>query len=85
MTHHCPSCQRKLYSRRLKHCGFCDAEIPESLRFTSEEIAALDQKMAELEARRKQRERVAAEEEAARRRGTGDDGIDISAFMRMIP
>ena len=81
MSHHCPSCQRVLYSRRLTHCGYCGAQIPEELRFTPEEIAALDQKRAELEAQRKERERLAEEEEVARRRATGDDGIDFSAFM----
>jgi len=55
-----------LYNRRLTHCGFCGAQIPESLRFTPEEIAALDLKMAELEEQRRQRERAAAEEEDAR-------------------
>jgi hypothetical protein len=60
------------YNRRLQHCGFCGALIPESLRFTPEEIAALDQKTAELEEQRRQRERaVAKEEEEARRRDSG--------------
>ena len=70
MSYYCPSCQRVLYNRRLTHCGFCGAEIPGSLRFTPEEIAALDRKMAELEEQRRQRERAAAEaeEEKARRR-----------------
>jgi hypothetical protein len=63
MEHHCPNCQRVLYNRRLKHCGFCGACIPEELRFTPEETAALDCKMAELEASRKRRELA---EEAAR-------------------
>lgn len=59
MNHRCPSCQRVLYSRRLTHCGFCGAEIPESLRFTIEEIAALERELAELEQRRKQRQKTA--------------------------
>jgi len=63
-----------LYNRRLTHYGFCGAEIPESLRFTPEEIEALDLKMAELEEQRRQRERAAAEEEEARRREAGDGG-----------
>ena len=67
MSYNCPTCQRLLYNRRLKHCGFCGAQIPESLRFTPEEITALDKKMAELEAQRIQRERTAAEEEAKRK------------------
>ena len=45
----CPACQRPLYNRRLKKCGFCDAPIPEELRFTPEEIAELDRRTAEVE------------------------------------
>ena len=78
MSHYCPSCQRVLYNRRLTHCGFCGAGIPESLRFTPEEIAALDRKMAEMEEQRRQRERAAAEaeeeKEKARRRDAGSAG-----------
>jgi len=65
MKHDCPKCQRVLYNRRLKHCGFCGAPIPEELRFTAEEIAALDRQMAELEASRQQREAAAAAARAA--------------------
>ena len=77
MSHRCPSCQRVLYNPRLSHCGFCGADIPENLRFTPEEIAALDREMTELEEQRKQRERVAEE---ARRAEGGDTGVDYSAF-----
>jgi len=62
MSHCCPSCKRVLYNRRLKSCGFCGAPIPDELRFSSEEIAALDRKIAELEKRRNRREREMAEE-----------------------
>ena len=77
MSYHCPSCQRVLYNRRLSQCGFCGADIPEDLRFTTEEIAALDQEMADLEEQRKQRERAAEE---ARRADGGETGVDFSAF-----
>lgn len=78
MSHHCPSCQRVLYNRRLSHCGYCGAEIPENLRFTPEEIAALDRKVAEWDEQRKQRERAA---EDARQADGGDAGVDLSSFM----
>ncbi len=71
MSHHCPKCQRLLYSRRLPKCGFCGTEIPENLRFTPEEIAALEQEVAELARRRKERHQAAdiqAEEEEYQRR-----------------
>ncbi len=65
MNSQCPSCHRILYNRRLKNCGFCGAPIPEELRFTAEEAAALDRKMAELEEQRRQRERAAESEQQA--------------------
>jgi predicted nucleic acid-binding Zn ribbon protein len=67
MKYQCPACERVLYNRRLSHCGFCGTQIPESLRFTPEEMAAIDQQMVQLEKQRRQRERDAEEEEAARR------------------
>lgn len=54
-SNQCPSCQRLLYDRSLTHCGYCGARIPESLRFTKEQIAAIDRDMAELEEQRHQR------------------------------
>lgn len=81
MSHRCPSCQSVLYNRRLTHCAFCGAEIPESLRFTPEEIAALDRKMAELEEQRRRRERKAVEEEEARRHDAGDAGAHLAGLM----
>ena len=63
MNNQCPSCQRLLYDRRLTHCGYCGAAIPKSLRFTDEQIAAIDQDMAELEEQRLQRLRAAEKEE----------------------
>ena len=82
MSHKCPSCQRVLYNRRLKNCGFCGALIPESLRFTSEESAALERKMAELEEQRRQRQLAADKEEAeARQRDAGDPGIHLTGFL----
>jgi predicted DNA-binding transcriptional regulator YafY len=69
-----------LYNRRLKQCGFCGAQIPENLRFTPDEIAALDKQMAELEEQRTQRARAAAEEEA-RRKKAQDAGASLPGIM----
>ena len=55
MTYHCPNCQRVLYNRRLENCGFCGAAIPQELRFTTEEIAALDRELAVMELFRQRR------------------------------
>jgi hypothetical protein len=73
MTYHCPKCQRVLYNRRLKNCGFCSSPIPDEMRFTPEEIAALDQQMVELDEQRRQRQlAVDKEKENARQRAGGD-------------
>ncbi len=52
----CPTCQRPLYNRRLHKCGYCQAPIPEEMRFTKEEIAELDRRTAELELNHRLRE-----------------------------
>jgi len=80
MSYHCPQCQRALYNRRLTHCGFCGAPIPGEMRFTPEEIAELDRKMAQLEEQRQQRERAAQKEEEERRRDSGDPGVYFMDF-----
>jgi len=82
MSHCCPRCQRVLYNRRLKDCGFCGATIPEELRFTPEEIAALDREMAVLQERRRQREEAEKQaKENAKRRDAGDTDIDLTGFF----
>ncbi|MBI2924475.1 MAG: hypothetical protein HYY24_02090 [Verrucomicrobia bacterium] len=81
MSYHCPSCQRVIFSRRLKNCDFCGAEIPAHLRFTPKEIEALNRKMAELAERRKQRDREAGAAEKARRSKDGDGGFDDFGLM----
>ena len=82
MSHKCPSCQRVLYNRRLRNCGFCGALIPEDLRFSPEESAALEQKMADLEEQRRQRQ-IAADKEAEekKRREARHSGTIVSGLM----
>ena len=67
MSYQCPKCQRALYNRRLRQCGFCGAPIPDEWRFTPEEIAKLDREMAELEEQHRQRQLAADKEEAEAR------------------
>jgi hypothetical protein len=77
MSYLCPECQRELYNRRLAHCGFCGAPIPEELRFTPEQIAKLDREMADLDERRKQRQLEAEKDEKERR----EREIDSSGYL----
>jgi len=68
MSLNCPMCNRQVYSRRHKRCGYCGAELPTEFLFTTAEVAALD---AEAEQRRLERqakeEKEANEAEEARR------------------
>lgn len=78
MSVHCPSCNRILYNRRLKTCGFCGAILPENLRFSPEEIAKIEKLEKELEKSEAERRKRSDEEEEARRNAANDTGpIDI--------
>lgn len=40
-TPNCPACSKPLMSRVAKLCSWCSAPVPETLRFTPGEIAAI--------------------------------------------
>jgi hypothetical protein len=68
MSHFCPTCNRILYNRRLVNCGFCNAAIPEALRFTAEEITVLDRRTAEIEQASRERAQAREDEEELQRK-----------------
>jgi hypothetical protein len=78
MSLHCPSCNRVLYNRRLKLCGFCGAAIPAELQFTPEEVAELDQKMVAWREKLKQRRQA---REAARAAAKAKTAAILPFFM----
>jgi hypothetical protein len=45
----CPHCQRLLYNRKLKNCGFCGEELPPEYLFSEEELQEIDAKMDAIE------------------------------------
>jgi hypothetical protein len=45
----CPHCQRLLYNRKLKNCGFCGEELPPEYLFSAEELAEIDAQMDAIE------------------------------------
>jgi hypothetical protein len=45
----CPHCQRLLYNRKLKNCGFCGEELPSEYLFSAEELAEIDAQMDAIE------------------------------------
>jgi hypothetical protein len=75
----CPSCQRLLYSRRHKHCGFCGAKLPAEVLFSDEEIAAIEAEQEAMAIRRAKDK--AKEEEEKKNQAAGDGGMFISPTM----
>jgi hypothetical protein len=69
----CPHCQRLLYSRRHKKCGFCGKELPPEVLFSEDEVEAIK---AEQEDIAKRRAADKEEEEEKRKRGSGE-GADV--------
>ncbi|WDD98958.1 hypothetical protein [Thalassomonas actiniarum] len=43
----CNQCQRTIFNRRLEHCEFCGAQIPEQLRLTTQEQEELEDEYLE--------------------------------------
>jgi hypothetical protein len=71
MKYECPACKRPLASRRHKHCQYCDAELPERMLATPDEIEAESrQRHQEQEARRKR--------ESERDSQNADGGADVT-------
>jgi DNA-directed RNA polymerase subunit M/transcription elongation factor TFIIS len=48
----CPHCQRLLYSRQHRHCGFCGKELPKEFRLSEEEVVALKTEQDQIALRR---------------------------------
>ena len=49
----CPHCQRVLYSRKRKTCGFCGKELPPECLFSEMEMAKINAEQQAIEQRRK--------------------------------
>jgi hypothetical protein len=50
MKYQCPKCQREIYNRRNKFCGFCGMELPKEILFSPEELLKIDQEEAQVKA-----------------------------------
>jgi len=66
MSYHCPSCQRVLYDRRRKTCGFCGAELPPELLFTPEQVENLRKEAEAAELRKEEQAKADAKDKAWR-------------------
>ena len=77
MSVQCPKCNRVVYSRRQKVCGFCGAELPKELQFTEAELAGLAEQDAEAAARRKARKLKDEEDQEERRKGDSATGYMV--------
>ena len=67
----CPNCDRLLYSRRHKSCGFCGKELPPVIQFSKAEITAIkaeydaiDLRVANAKAKEKQQQQAQAASDA---------------------
>jgi hypothetical protein len=70
--HKCPKCNRLLYNRRFKICGYCGSPLPEELLFSPAELA-------EIEREEKERELKRLEAELKKeKRKPQDGGISLS-------
>jgi ribosomal protein L37E len=73
----CPACGFAVYNRRVAKCESCSAALPPELRFTPEELKAVEAEHESNEKVRQQLAREAAEREASdaeRRRFNGTFG-----------
>ena len=48
----CPYCNRLLYSRQHKNCGFCGKELPERYLLSEDEIEEMREEIKAINARR---------------------------------
>jgi len=60
----CPNCNRLLYSRQHKACGFCGTQLPPEVLLSEDEVVAIK---AEQEAITVRRAKAKEEEEQKRR------------------
>jgi hypothetical protein len=74
----CPKCQRRLYSRQHKTCGFCGSELPPEVLPSAEEIAALK---AEQEAIAERRAIAKEKEEEERKQREAQSGDHMPPMM----
>ncbi len=38
----CPACEKTIFNRRLKQCEFCQAELPDSLRYSEQDLQRIE-------------------------------------------
>ncbi|MEY4485468.1 MAG: hypothetical protein RL693_2920 [Verrucomicrobiota bacterium] len=68
----CPSCNRLLYSRSRRTCGFCGAVLPPEVLLSDEKIAAIKAEQAEITLRRAKDK--AKDEEERKKKAARDAG-----------
>lgn len=72
----CPACGFRVFNRRLSHCERCEAELPESMRFSERDLRRLEAASAANQAERDRLRRTEDAAEKARKdaQGGGNDG-----------
>ena len=74
----CPHCDRLLYSRQHKVCGFCGGELSGKFLLAEHEVAELKDELKEI-AERMARDK--AKEEERNKRRSGDGGGDAGPVI----
>lgn len=74
----CPHCDRLLYSRQHKVCGFCGGELSEEFLLAEHEVAELKDEMKVIGERMA---RDKAKEEERNKRRSGDGGGDFPPII----
>lgn len=78
----CPHCNRVIYSRQHKNCGYCGEELPPELLLSPSETKELKQEMIEIEQRRvEMKEKEAKEKEEQRKKNASDSGFGFSDWL----
>ncbi len=69
----CPECGMTIFNRRNGTCEFCDAALPQELRYSVEQLASIeeDHQRNELVRKRLAREAEELERQKLKRRGDG--------------
>ncbi len=53
MSFNCPKCNRLVYNRKRKQCGYCGTELPEDFLLSKEQIEEIETQKEEFQKKHK--------------------------------
>ncbi len=75
----CPHCQRLLYSRQHRTCGFCGGELPDECRLEDWQIAEMKAEQAAIAHRRE----IAKAKDEEEKRKQADNGASATVWLHI--